>query len=356
MKILVVGDVHWSQYSSILRKRGVKYSYRLENLIKSINWVEDTAKQNDCKMVVYLGDFFDKPNLNAEEISALDDIQWSDIEHYFLVGNHESGMSSLEFNSANIFRLNNSFVVQNPIAMDNPYSMSDCPEELVFLPYIMESDRESLSEYMYDTNNKRIIFSHNDLKGIQMGRFVSKEGFSIEEIQDNCDLFLNGHLHNGAKVADKIINVGNLTGQNFSEDAFTYDHSVVLLDTETLQYAVYENPYSLNFYKLDLTNADIDYINDMSSKLKQNSILTVKCNEKDLDYLRKRFNGKYKDDTVPFNCNVIESRFIVHSNASKIDNKQETFSINHLDSFKEYMINLLGNSDVLLEELQEVCV
>lgn len=356
MKILVVGDVHWSQYSSILRKRGVKYSYRLENLIKSINWAEDIAKQNGCKMIVYLGDFFDKPNLNAEEISALDDIQWSDIEHYFLVGNHESGMSNLEFNSASIFRLNNSFVVQNPVAMDNPYSMSDCPEELVFLPYIMESDRESLNEYMYDTNNKRIVFSHNDLKGIQMGKFISKEGFSIEEIQDNCDLFLNGHLHNGAKVADKIINVGNLTGQNFSEDAFTYDHSVVLLDTETLQCAVYENPYALNFYKLDLTNADIDYINDISSKLKRNSILTVKCNEKDLDYLYKRFNGKYEDDIVPFNCNVIESRFIVQSNISKIDNKQETLTINHLDSFKEYMINLLGNSDVVLEELQEVCV
>lgn len=356
MKVLVIGDVHWSQYSSILRKRGVKYSYRLENLIESINWAENIAEQSGCKMIVYLGDFFDKPNLNAEEISALDAIQWSDIEHYFLVGNHESGMHDLEFNSTNVFKLNNSYVIQTPTIINNPYSNSDCPEELIFLPYISESNRKLLCEYIHETNNKRIIFSHNDLKGIQMGKFISKEGFSIDEIQNNCDLFLNGHLHNGTKVADKIINVGNLTGQNFSEDAFIYDHSIIILDTETLQCAVYENPYALNFYKLDLTDVDIDIINDISSKLKQNSIITIKCNDNNLDYLRKRFNIKYKDDIVPFNCNVIESRFIIQSDNIKINNKQETFSINHLESFKDYMINLLGNNDILIEELQEVCM
>lgn len=349
MKILVVGDVHWSQYSSILRKRGVKYSYRLENLIKSINWAEGIAKQNGCKMIVYLGDFFDKPNLNAEEISALDDIQWSDIEHYFLVGNHESGMSNLEFNSASIFRLNNSFVVQNPVAMDNPYSMSEYPEELIFLPYIMESDRESLNEYIYDTNNKCIVFSHNDIKGIQMGNFISKEGFSIEEIEENCDLFLNGHLHNGNKITDKIINVGNLTGQNFSEDAFIYNHSAIVLDTETLQITTYENPFALNFYKLDLTILlnDVENIHIILDKLKNNSIITIRCNDNDVEYLRNTFDSNDK---------IIEYRFIVQSHNQSINNNIETFSINHLEEFKNYMLKYFENNDILLSELQEVCV
>ena len=38
MKILCVGDVHWSQNSSILRSRGEYYSTRLQNLIASVNW------------------------------------------------------------------------------------------------------------------------------------------------------------------------------------------------------------------------------------------------------------------------------------------------------------------------------
>ena len=42
MKIGVVGDVHWCAYSSILRSRGNKYSIRIENLIKSVNWAEES--------------------------------------------------------------------------------------------------------------------------------------------------------------------------------------------------------------------------------------------------------------------------------------------------------------------------
>ena len=36
-KFLIYADPHWSQYSSIVRKRGNKYSMRLHNLINSLN-------------------------------------------------------------------------------------------------------------------------------------------------------------------------------------------------------------------------------------------------------------------------------------------------------------------------------
>lgn len=358
MKILVIGDVHWSQYSSIVRKRGIRYSYRLENLIQSVNWAEDIAKQNDCEMIVFLGDFFDKSELNAEELSALDNIKWSDIKHYFLVGNHEAGRHDLAFNSANIFKLTNAKVI------DHVFFISDVTgsggrEKLLFLPYITEAERKPLIEYVNDPMIKNddyirtIIFSHNDIKGIQMGHFISKEGFKIEDIQQCCDLYLNGHIHNGCKVADNIINVGNLTGQNFSEDAFLYDHSVVLLDTDTLRCAVYENPYALNFYKLDLTNSTIDDVNDTFAKLKQNCVVTIKCDEKDSEYLRSKFDSKHLSDL----CNVVESRFIIQPHVSDVVvYKEETFSVDHLEEFKKYMLEHFENNDILISELQEVCV
>ena len=71
MKILIVGDVHWSTYSSIVRSRGKKYSTRLENLINSVNWAERIADEENCDRIIYLGDFFDKADLTAEEITAL---------------------------------------------------------------------------------------------------------------------------------------------------------------------------------------------------------------------------------------------------------------------------------------------
>ena len=60
MRVLIVGDVHWSSYSSIIRKRGTEYSKRLENCINSINWVEEKAEEYKCDKVIYLGDLFDQ--------------------------------------------------------------------------------------------------------------------------------------------------------------------------------------------------------------------------------------------------------------------------------------------------------
>lgn len=38
-KILVVGDIHFSEFSSIIRKKGM----RLNLLIKTLNWIIETA-------------------------------------------------------------------------------------------------------------------------------------------------------------------------------------------------------------------------------------------------------------------------------------------------------------------------
>lgn len=352
MKILVVGDVHWSQYSSILRKRGRKYSYRLENLIQSVNWAEELADETYCDMIVYLGDFFDRSELNSEELSALREITWSSLPHYFLVGNHEAGRGDLSYNSVSVFELANFCIVQSVREL----RLNDF-NRVVFIPYILEQNRKPLSELITPAPQKTLVFSHNDIKGYQMGKFISQEGFDIVDIDKSCDLYLNGHLHNGGRITNKIINVGNLTGQNFSEDAFKYDHSVIILDTDAMTCAVYENPYALNFYKLDFTeNADIDYINEISMQMKKNCVATIKCNEDDLSYLRARFDPKYRDDKIPYNCNMVESRFIIQLNRSdNLEQKQEDFHIDYLKQFADYMVETLGDSDLLQTELSEVC-
>ena len=75
MKIGIIGDIHFCEYSSILRTRGEEFSTRLENCIESINWAEETTA--DCDCIIYLGDFFDKSSLNAAELSALRKIIWN---------------------------------------------------------------------------------------------------------------------------------------------------------------------------------------------------------------------------------------------------------------------------------------
>lgn len=342
MKVLIVGDIHWSTYSSIVRSRGKYFSTRLEHLIRSMNWVERIAKVYNCQEEIFLGDTFDKPDLTSEEISALSCVDWNDLQKHFIVGNHESGLSSLAYNSTQA--LHKVGVIEDT---PNVYPVDDATEFL-FLPYITEDNRKPLADYLKNRvkDKKMIVFSHNDIKDFQMGMFLSKTGFSIDEINENCDLYLNGHLHNAGFVNDKIINVGVLCGQNFSEDAFRYEHHVMVLDTDTMTYEFIENPEALNFYKLTIGDEQDLIVLD---KLKNNAVVSIKCHDTVKQELLKKL-----DSTT----NILESKVIYYSDVVNSSDKLGTADLqfaDHLNKFKEFVIEKLGSTATVLEELEEVC-
>ena len=341
MRILIRTDVHLCQYSSILRLRGTQFSTRLEGVMKSVSWSEKMAEEHKCDYIVDMGDFFDKATLNAEEISTLDKIEWSkSIPHIFLIGNHEIASATREFNSTQLFNL-----VPNISVMRDIGTIDAGETELVFLPYILESDRSPLTDLLKPRNKKRVVFSHNDLKGIQMGPVVSTQGFEIDDIESNCDLFVNGHLHNGMKITDKIINLGNLTGQNFSEDALRYSHNIMILDTDTLTYELVENPNAFNFYKLGSLSQYTKKI-----EFKPNSIVSCSCNEAQLEAVK---------ESLKQNPSVITSQVTVERQQLKVDESSKVSAdslkmSDHRAQFRDYIINKYGSDEIVLSELEEV--
>lgn len=351
MKSLIFADPHWSTYSSIVRSRGTKYSTRLENLIQTLNWIESEAVINGCDSVVCLGDFFDKSELSSEEITALQEINWANIKHYIIVGNHEMSRSTLEHSSAHLFTL-----IPNCEVIDSYFVLNETNNtSIVFLPYILDNNRKTLKEYLQKTalNDNVIILSHNDIAGIQMGNFVTKRGFSISEIEDNCNLFINGHLHNCGDIGSKIINIGNITGQNFSEDAFKYEHKAILLDTENKSLTPIVNPYALNFYKLDLSGMfipdDKDKIQNIICCLHYPAVVTIKCNSSIDAFVR---------ETIENCSNIIECRITLDSfsssNISSDTSHSNESSLDHIQKFQEYVINNIGNDSIVLDELERV--
>ena len=334
MKYLLYSDNHFSQYSSIVRGRGNKYSLRLENQLKTMNWLQELAWNNHCDFVVCLGDFFDKPDLNVEELSALKDIKWCNLPQVFIVGNHEMGLNDLSFNSTSVFNL-----IPNSLILDKPAILNS---ELVVLPYQLESTRKSLSEYLepFREYNPKVILSHNDIKGIQMGQFISQTGFSIDEIRENCKLFINGHIHNEMNNLEGIINIGNITGQNFNEDADRYEHHAFILDTGDNTFEVIENPYAFNFYKLDFTNKC-----DVNKQLKQNAVVSVKIKPED----------KEKVTTWLKNNDVVASRIILDLTLNEVEvSSDDVLSVDHIQRFREFIIDKLGSTEQVLSELEEV--
>ena len=250
MKILLFTDLHMCPRASIINKWGTKYPARLENCIASLNWLERKAEELGCEYVISLGDFFDKPDLTSETITACNDIDWSCVMHYSIVGNHDASTSNLFFNSVNSLAQDHHKIIAEPQVL----MLDDC--DICFLPYVTECDRKPLEEYFknLDPNKPRVILSHNDISGLQLGPVVSKTGFSLEEIEANCSLFINGHLHNGQALSHKVINLGNLTGKDFGEDASKHSHNIAILETKTMSLSYIENPYAYNFYKIQIDN------------------------------------------------------------------------------------------------------
>lgn len=243
-----------------------------------------------------------------------------------------------------------------------PYGKTDGVHDLYIMciPYTLEENRKTIAGYRKELkvpeDARLVVLSHNDIKGIRYGAFLSKDGFDLKEIKEHCNLFVNGHLHNGAFLDEDnpklysqcMLNLGNVTGLNFSEDASKYDHRIVILDTETLSLTFYVNPFAFNFYKLEIDKEeDLNKINNMQW---DNDVVTIRCEESLLDKLNELLKNNNK---------IVSSRIIVYKKDIMADGKDVSMitlnNIDHLKQFEEFTLNTLGKDDIVKEELGIIC-
>ena len=177
-----------------------------------------------------------------------------------------------------------------------------------------------------------------------MGPAVSTVGFKPEDLASICDLCVNGHLHNGTKINEKVINLGNLTGKDFGEDAFRYKHNVILVDTDTMTYELVENPYAFNFYKLEInTKADLAILN----KLSNNAVVSIKC--KDVLVAEAK-------ELIASLPNIIESRVVITREIANGETAEDItdLTVDQYVKFAECCREKLENNAILEEELSEI--
>ena len=321
---------------------GNKYTQRLENQIKSINWAEDLAYKEGCQYVICAGDFFDKPNLTQQEITAVNEISFAPFcTHYFLVGNHESEEGDLHYSSTEILQQDSKskFIISEPTLLEEPGF------ELAFLPYIPESRKQEVTDYFAEKKGRRLLISHNDLFGIQMGPAVSAVGFKPADLASVADFVVNGHLHNGQWVIrDKVLNLGNLTGKDFGEDAHLYKHNVLIFDTDTWTYKFVKNPYAFNFYKIEI-NSKNDFVKLLN--LEDNAVVSVKCKANLVQEVR---------EAVAALKNIIESRIVITHDilASSPEADIADLTVDHYVKFAECCKEKLENTPILEAELNEI--
>lgn len=337
IKYAICGDIHWSTYSSILRKRGRKYSQRLNGLIKSVNWFENLSKKYKCSGEIFLGDTLDRPDLNAEEITALQDVKWNSTPKYFIVGNHESNINTLEYSSTKFFESIDATVIDEPKKLEISHDL-----DFFLIPYITTDKILRLSDYI-EGDKKKMIFAHQDIAGLQYGRFTSHSGFEIEDIMSNCELFFDGHLHNAQVIRNKLYIAGILSGQNFNEDALKSKHYAYILtinDDGSYEVEQFINPEAFNFYKLRIeTEKDLDLL----LNLDKHSVVSIVCEES----LSEKVNKAIKNTK-----NIIESRVVLFYNyLDENGGDVNMFADDYIKQFVALAKEKLENSSILDMEL-----
>lgn len=170
---------------------------------------------------------------------------------------------------------------------------------------------------------------------------------AIDDILANCTLFLDGHLHNGQTIQDKIVLIGNLTGQNFNEDALKYEHLAYLLtvnDDGTIILEAIENPYAINFYKLTIgSSAEINILDN----LKQNSVVSAICDNKIKNQVL---------DRLETTKNILEFRLNSIYQGSQTDIRDSIVSVkvDHIQQFIDLATTKFEASPALTDELMRL--
>jgi DNA repair exonuclease SbcCD nuclease subunit len=348
-KLLLYADPHICTNSSVIRSRGDKYSTRLEYLKKTFDWINETAKVQNCERIICLGDLFDSCNLTAEEITAVQDFNLA--EHYFIVGNHDSNKKDLSYNAVNIFKPNH--VITTPTTLF-------LWQNIFLLPYTNEPKKEDFTKIKEITaaleNNTTIILSHNDLKGVNYGGYISEFGYDLEDINNNCSLFINGHIHNGSWVNNKILNLGSVTGLNFSNNCLqnNWKPSIAILDTETLKVELIENPYAFLFYTVQLkSKEEIDNFID-TLQFDRPNVVSMKVPSS---------LGDYAKEVQEFNSDLfLYCRIVLDYSDQKVIVNTETenhfTSLNHYDKLKQFVAQKFDtnsiNYKIMMEEIEGI--
>ena len=285
MLLGLYSDPHFSQSSSILIGNKGILSKRLVNLIESFDWMNNLFNSLKVDMVICLGDLTDKPVLTAEEITAMSKCYLEN--HIKLLGNHCRSDKDGRINAISTFDhvIDTPGFLEDKLFPDVPFYKNS---GIYFLPYNSE-----LIDLSTISPRPKVILSHNDIKGYDFGGIKSSSGYALSDILQSCDLFINGHLHNGGwLVKDRIMNIGCLTGMNFSSTGGEWDSSVITLDTETLEIRRYDNPQAFKFRKCEFDTLPKlkGYLDNLRSSNSRNYVLQVKVPEKIAEDARKLLN------------------------------------------------------------------
>ena len=332
MKIGIYADAHFSLNSSIILGQTNSLEGRLRHLIDSFKWMYELFNEQEVEAIFDLGDLADSYILRAEEITAISEALSynTSIPETHILGNHERLDEAGSINSVSF--VNN---IDNHRVLNRVELVELGVSTFTLLPYNNYDEKQV--EELEDTD---YLLSHIDIRGSDTGGWSLREGINPRILADKFGLTINGHIHNGSWVIpDKVMNIGAISGQNFSSKQISWGPSVMILDTEDKSYNLYENPYALNFINKNISSLDqlVEVVNQVK---KGTYALQVRVPANLVEDARK---------VIESNNKIVAMRVMTKADTSGLG-KMSYEDINRVNSIEggfEQLVKFIENQDSL---------
>lgn len=241
MKVGVYGDVHLTK-----NMRGMQSLWE-ESATSSIINMYKKFDEEKVEFAVCLGDFFDKPVIEAKSLHLvlpiLNYINTREYPTYLLLGNHE-----IDDHEHNILEYLSEYDNIKPVT-----NWDIVKDDFLFIPYSV--DPRELDNNIF---NSKYVFTHHDIYGSELAGGKTKAFFGLDsEIFKDAKLVMNGHVHLKYNVTSNILNAGSLLVSQQGELRVCQYPSYYILDSDTGLLTEFENKDSMIYLSIDVKDSGL---------------------------------------------------------------------------------------------------
>lgn len=353
MKFIIFSDIHIHPHK--------KSTERLDDCIKVLEWVFESALSRKINNILFLGDLFhDRQKIDVltyqNTFEVLEKYLCNNkINLFLLLGNHDLWhYQKLDISSVNPLRKLPGIKVINKPSVLKISESSDDDFYFAFLPYthnpindLIEIEKEWKLKVKNDQN--KILGGHISVDGAVWNvKYKTTADVTVEHDGDmvrvGSDIFKNwdkvflGHYHAEQKLDDIVEYVGSPLQLSFGE-AFQKKH-IIEFDTDSFESEYIENTFSpkhfiikedeLEKYPLEgnFVRLEVEDIADRQiNEVRQNLVERSKVSSLEIKQIQK------KEDHI-----ISDAKSILYKESEMIEKYVEQASIDNLD--KEVLIKV----------------
>lgn len=340
MKIAIICDTHFG-----VRNDSPVF---LDYFKRSLQWFFDTLEKEEIKVVIHLGDLFDRRKyLNFVTAQTcrkyfLEELNTRNIQTHIITGNHDIYYKDThEVNSLKEIVDNRYEYIKT---YDHPTLLSIDDTKIQLIPWITDSNKDRSYDAIKNTQSD-ILMGHFDIKGFELHKgTLSEHGDDIDFFK-RFDLVFSGHYHHKSSKGN-IHYLGAFAEYTWSD--WNDPRGFTIFDTKTRNFELIKNPHSI--FKMISYN-DSEDINEIDYSQYKGTYVKVLCQKKENIYafdmmLEKLYKAEPVDITV-----LEEEILLTDTSKDDIDDIQDTPKI-----LENYItgLTLPVNNDRMVKYMKDI--